>query len=111
VVDRRTVFVGSFNLDPRSGLWNTEMGILVENPALADSMADGLERQLPEGAFRLELRPGPAAAGGSDAAGSTLQWVTLERGKEARFDAEPLAGFWLRLKVWFLSLLPIEGQL
>jgi putative cardiolipin synthase len=111
VVDRRIMFVGSFNLDPRSALLNTEMGVLLEIPALAESMADAFEKGLPEQAFRLELRPVQAAAGGADAAGSTLQWVAWEGGQEVRFDAEPFAGFWLRLKVWFLSLLPIEGQL
>ena len=111
VVDRRIMFVGSFNLDPRSALLNTEMGVLLEIPALAESMADAFEKGLPEQAFRLELRPVQAAAGSADAAGSTLQWVAWEGGQEVRFDAEPFAGFWLRLKVWFLSLLPIEGQL
>jgi putative cardiolipin synthase len=100
VVDRRVLFVGSFNLDPRSGLLNTEMGILVESPALAESMANALEQQLPEQAFRLELWPG-----------STLEWVTREGGEEVRFDAEPFAGFWRRLEVRLLSLLPIKGQL
>ena len=110
-VDRRVMFVGSFNLDPRSALLNTEMGILVESPALTESMAGALVQGLPDQAFRLELRPVPGAAGGPDAAGSTLHWVTREGGEEVRFDAEPFAGLWLRLKVWFLSLLPIEGQL
>ena len=34
-VDDRYLFVGSFNWDPRSVNINTEMGILIDSPALA----------------------------------------------------------------------------
>ena len=34
VIDRKQVFVGSFNHDPRSATLNTEVGILVESPSL-----------------------------------------------------------------------------
>ena len=33
--DRKDVFIGSFNLDPRSSAINTEAGLYVESPALA----------------------------------------------------------------------------
>jgi len=33
------LFVGSFNLDPRSLYINTELGMVVESPKLAGSMA------------------------------------------------------------------------
>jgi len=32
VFDHESIFVGSFNLDPRSAHINTEMGVYVENP-------------------------------------------------------------------------------
>src|SRR6185436_5061230 len=35
VIDRKTVFIGSFNLDPRSKAINTEIGVIVESPELA----------------------------------------------------------------------------
>lgn len=35
VVDDRIAFVGSFNLDPRSENLNTEVGLLIESPAVA----------------------------------------------------------------------------
>ena len=38
-VDRRKVFVGSFNLDPRSLYLNTEMGMVVDSEELAGSMS------------------------------------------------------------------------
>jgi putative cardiolipin synthase len=39
VADRRYVFVGSMNLDPRSAKINTEMGVMVDSPALAEDLA------------------------------------------------------------------------
>ncbi len=46
VVDRRYVFVGSMNLDPRSAKINTEMGAIVDSPALAEDMAAVIERDM-----------------------------------------------------------------
>ena len=34
-----------------------------------------------------------------------------EDSAEVRYTSEPLASAWLRFKVWFLSLLPIEPLL
>jgi putative cardiolipin synthase len=35
IFDRQKSFIGSFNFDPRSVLWNTEVGVLVDSPELA----------------------------------------------------------------------------
>jgi putative cardiolipin synthase len=43
VFDRKDVFVGSFNLDPRSSLINTEAGLYVESPELAAMVAEYME--------------------------------------------------------------------
>ena len=47
----------------------------------------------------------------SDHAGPVLEWVTQQDGEEMRFDVEPGTSAWQRIRMWFLSLLPIEGQL
>ena len=39
-VDRQRVFVGSFNLDPRSARLNTEMGVVLESPGWRRTGAD-----------------------------------------------------------------------
>ena len=44
IIDRRWVFIGSMNLDPRSAYLNTEMGVLVESPALAEQVRSQFER-------------------------------------------------------------------
>ncbi len=38
VVDRRHVFIGSMNLDPRSAAINTEMGAMIDSPGLAEDL-------------------------------------------------------------------------
>ena len=45
VFDRRAVFIGSLNLDPRSIALNTEIGVVCENPAMAESLLGPLETQ------------------------------------------------------------------
>jgi len=39
VFDRKSVFIGSVNLDPRSLEQNTEVGVVVSSPALAEEVA------------------------------------------------------------------------
>ena len=39
VVDRKTLFVGTYNLDPRSQNLNTEAGIVMDSPKLAAEAA------------------------------------------------------------------------
>lgn len=35
IFDQQKAFIGSFNFDSRSLLWNTEVGVLVDDPELA----------------------------------------------------------------------------
>ena len=98
--DRSTVFVGSFNFDPRSSRLNTELGFVIECPAIAATMADAITGMLAERAYRVRV--------GADGA---LQWVERVAGDEVVHDQEPGAGFWRQLGVSVLSLLPIEGLL
>jgi len=39
VVDRSRVYIGSFNLDPRARDFNTEMGVLIDSPEIAEKLA------------------------------------------------------------------------
>jgi putative cardiolipin synthase len=43
VVDSQTVFIGTFNFDPRSENLNTEVGVIVENESLASAVASAIE--------------------------------------------------------------------
>lgn len=99
ILDRTRVFVGSFNFDPRSLRLNTELGFLVENAGLASEFAQQFDALVDERAYRLQQ------------AGGKLQWSTRQDGQVLRFDTEPHAGFWRRLAVRLLALLPIDGLL
>lgn len=99
-VDGERVFVGSFNFDPRSLHLNTELGFVIESPALATSIHDGIVRRLPELAWRVTL----------DADGN-LAWESGRDGERTRVTTEPGASAWRRLGVWLLSWLPIDWML
>ena len=46
VIDRRRAFVGSMNLDPRSQILNSEMGVLIDSPLLAEKLAERMLRDM-----------------------------------------------------------------
>jgi putative cardiolipin synthase len=96
-MDGRRIFVGSLNFDPRSAALNTEMGLVVDSPALAQALATFFARLSPAGAVELALSP----------QGSVL-WLD---GAKAPLDVEPQTSLGRRIWVQFLSWLPIEWLL
>ena len=56
VFDREAVFIGSFNLDPRSGSINTEAGLYIESPELAEQVVAYMDEGVqPENSYRVTL--------------------------------------------------------
>jgi len=104
VIDRERVFIGSLNLDPRSMVENTEIGIMIESPDMARLMSRGFERIANQATFRVALE----AEGTAD---RQLRWYRQSPGGRQVFSNEPNTGFWRRLGVGLLRLLPIESQL
>lgn len=105
VLDRKKVFVGSLNFDPRSITENTEVGIMVTSEALAEGMAEAFDTIVAEGAFRLELKKDEKGL-------EHLLWHGLQNGEMRTWGHDPHTGFWRRLGVGFLGLLPfVESQL
>ena len=101
VFDRKDVFIGSYNLDPRSADINTEAGLYVESPELAAQVIAWMdEGVLPENSYRVLL---------DDDGG--LYWVTRDDGEEVRYDKDPLSTFGQRLTAGFIRMLPVEEQL
>ena len=103
-LDRKWVFIGSFNLDPRSVYENTEIGVVLDSPEMAQYMAQKFDANIAANAFRLELRK-------DEDGGERLLWHGYENGKETVFTVDPYTGFWRRMGIRFMSLLPIESQL
>ena len=55
VIDERLLVVGSMNLDLRSKLQNSEVAVVVRNPALAQEVTRLIEPTLATGAYLVEL--------------------------------------------------------
>jgi putative cardiolipin synthase len=101
VFDREAVFIGSFNLDPRSAVINTEAGLYIESLELAEKlttyMATGVE---PANCYRALLDPD-----------GSIVWETVREGRTVRYRDEPETGFRRRFVADLLKLLPIDSQL
>ena len=104
VFDRRQVFIGSLNLDPRAVLYNTEIGVVLTSSEMANEMGKWFDENIDQIAFRLELKKDKNGL-------ERIYWYGLENGRPQVFDTEPYAGFWRRFGAGFMSLLPIESQL
>ena len=53
VIDNRLVFIGTFNLDPRSANLNTEVGVLIDSRELARQLTASIEEDmLPENSWQ-----------------------------------------------------------
>jgi cardiolipin synthase C len=104
VFDRKQVFIGSLNLDPRAVMHNTEIGVVLKVPEMAEEMAKWFEENIEQLSFRLELK--------KDENGSEkLLWHGWEKGKQVVYTHDPHTGFWRRLGIGFMSIWPIESQL
>lgn len=104
VMDRRKTFIGSLNLDPRSVIENTEIGIVIESEEIARPLAETIIGKIDQVAFRLELELGYENT-------SYLVWHGLVDGQQRTLTAEPYTGFWQRFMVGLMRLLPIESQI
>lgn len=102
-VDRQTLFVGSFNFDPRSVRLNTEIGLLIQSPRLAGILSKTFDEQVAQQSYEPHVAPN-----------GHLEWLdegSGEPGQPVVFEHEPNVGFWRSLYVRFLQLLPIDSLL
>ena len=104
ILDKKLVFVGSLNLDPRSVVENTEIGIMVHSRELAGALREEFDTIVANYAFHLELK--------TDEDGlEFITWHDTDNGKKQTWLTDPHTSFWQRMGVFFMSLLPIESQL
>ncbi len=100
-VDGNRIFVGSFNFDLRSALLNTEMGLVIESPVLAQRLTASFDAEVPLVSYEVRLT--------SD--GSDLEWIEQTPSGVKRYDTDPGTSWLLRRQVDLLSILPIEWLL
>ena len=101
VVDRRWFYVGSMNMDRRSAHCNTELGLIVDSPALAGELADLIQRVRMPASFTVSEAP---RRGG-------LQWSFLREGRRWVLHREPESNWAQRLRWSVLSLVVSEDFL
>ncbi len=98
-VDNQRLFVGSFNMDPRSAKLNTEMGLVIDSPELVGQLSTGLKDYYQTTTYTVSLTDG------------NLSWQTQENGQTLTYDTEPNSSAMKRFFVWICALLPIEWLL
>jgi putative cardiolipin synthase len=100
VVDRERLFVGSFNMDPRSAYINTELGVIIDSSVLATEVVDRVDLALPIFTYEVILT-----------GKNKLRWMGQKDGEQKLWKKEPQTGFWRRFNVSVMRILPIKGQL
>jgi putative cardiolipin synthase len=105
VFDRQRVYIGSMNFDQRSRKLNTEIGLIIDSPELAEQTAKRFEAIVtPANSYAVALH--------ADGDGSShLVWRTEENHRTVEYDLEPARSDWQRTKVKFLSLLQFDDEL
>jgi putative cardiolipin synthase len=97
LIDQERTFIGSANLDPRSLRLNTEIGLLVESTELNQRLRQNLEIDFNKrNAWHLQMVDD-----------KRIVWVA----DDTILDSQPADSAFQRLEDWFLSILPIEGEM
>ena len=102
-IDRKVVFIGTLNLDPRSVEQNTEIGIVITAPELGAEMAERFLAEIERGAFRVSLEEKDGR--------ERLVWTIRRDEGLKRFTSEPYSSLWRRFMAGFLRILPIDSQI
>ncbi|HLX79912.1 MAG TPA: phospholipase D family protein [Burkholderiales bacterium] len=106
IFDRRSLFVGSMNFDQRSAHLNTEIGLIIDSPELAQQLVARFKAMTsPPNSYELVLRPRDGARA------PRLIWRTQEESRSVDYDEEPSRSGKQKMEVELLSLLPLDDEL
>jgi putative cardiolipin synthase len=100
IVDRQKSFIGSFNFDPRSANLNTEMGVIIDDPELAEFFANRIDEVLPTQTWEVYLN-----------ADDNIRWRGMEGDELVIYDKEPKTTWGQRFMAGLYRILPIRSQL
>ncbi len=95
--DQKHIFIGSLNMDPRSWVENTEIGLVLDHCQTGEQMSQWFKHGLIEKAYSLKLDEN-----------DKLVWID-SMGKKTH--KEPGLNLYKRLKLLVLSKLPVESLL
>ena len=99
-IDDHQVFIGSYNVDPRSANINTEMGVIINDDELARQLHEALSDDLLSQAYEVKLTDD-----------NHLQWHTMENGEKKVYEAEPRVDLSDHIWLTIMSWLPIDWLL
>jgi putative cardiolipin synthase len=85
--DNQRIFVGSMNLDPRSFYLNSELGLVIDSPALIQDLLDDVQDRISETTYRLFLNED-----------GNLRWESFTKGQKFIYSKEPETSWWQRFK-------------
>ena len=92
LVDDKRVFIGSMNYDPRSAIYNTEMGVFIDSPGLGEEVARLFERNVsPKNSWQVKFNDK-----------KKLVWVN----DEEEVSRQPARSFWQRVEDFFFRAVP-----
>jgi cardiolipin synthase C len=105
VFDRKRIFIGSANFDRRSLHLNTEIGLMIDSPQLAQQVIARFDTMAnPANSFVLALHEQITGT-------PRIEWKSVKDGKPVVYATEPGDDRWREFLVDLYALLPIEDQL
>ena len=100
VIDRKEVFAGSLNFDPRSIAINTEVGLFIDSPVKGKQLAERIENGIKDYTYQVKLNQK-----------GQLRWYFHGKDGVEEYKSDPQSSGWRKFKAGFYGLLPIEDQL
>ena len=101
VIDQEVSVIGSYNMDPRSRVWNTEIALLIFSDAIAAEVLEEMARDfLASASWRVTLseKGKPVWSGEVD-------------GVPVRLETEPETSWWQRFLWSVFRILPLENEM
>jgi cardiolipin synthase C len=93
VIDQKTVFIGSMNMDARSARINSELGLVIRSTDIARQVTNILDDISSDGSYKLQLR------GQTD----QIEWVSGDVGAEKIWTVDPETSPMRRLSLKLLA--------
>ena len=79
VIDQKTVFIGSMNMDARSARTNSELGLVMRSPEIARQVTSLLDDISADGSYKLQLIDH----------NNEIEWTSGESGAEKKWFTDP----------------------
>jgi phosphatidylserine/phosphatidylglycerophosphate/cardiolipin synthase-like enzyme len=93
VIDQKTVFIGSLNMDARSARTNSELGLVIRSNEIARQVTNLLDDISTDGSYRLSLPDH----------GKRIEWSSGEPGAEQHWFTDPETTRWQRFALKALA--------